>query len=308
MRLHAEEAVYQGIVSLALKERDGEELALGLRHLARVGIQVMNVEPIFAPLVAEGSLRLSDLVGVVGEGIVNTATVDIEVLAHEFRGDAGALNVPAGISDSPRGSPLQLLVVKLGLGEPENEVSLVSLILVCLNAVTHAYLKVLFLEIVENVILLKLRGVEIYVSACLVGVSLLEKGLYHSDKLGNAVGGRLNVLGTLDVKLVAVSKKCVCIVLCNLKDGLVLTLCALQHLVLARVAVAGEMSDVGNVHYSRHVVTDVTEIFLKHVLHCIGTEVADVCKMINRGAAGIHRYLACLSGNKFLSFSRCAVV
>ena len=84
-----------------------------------------------------------------------------------------------------------------------------------------------------------------------------------------------------------------------------LTLCALKHLILTCIAIAGKMANVGDVHNSGNLVTDVSKIFLKHVLHSIGTKVADVCKMIYGRTAGIHCYLALFSGNKLI-FSSCS--
>ena len=63
--------------------------------------------------------------------------------------------MPTGVAYAPRAVPLKLLIVKLGLGKPKNEVRLVSLVSVLLNALANANLKVFLLEVVEDVILLK---------------------------------------------------------------------------------------------------------------------------------------------------------
>ena len=82
--------------------------------------------------------------------------------------------MPAGVADSPRGIPFKLLVVKLGLGEPENKVCLVSLICVLLNALANAYLKIFLLEVIEHVIFIQLGCIKIAVSASLVCIALFE--------------------------------------------------------------------------------------------------------------------------------------
>ena len=64
--------------------------------------------------------------------------------------------MPAGITYTPRAIPLELLIVKFRLCEPEHEICLVSLIVVALNALADSNCEVIFLEVVENVILLKL--------------------------------------------------------------------------------------------------------------------------------------------------------
>ena len=52
----------------------------------------------------------------------------VKALAKVLHADAGALDVPSGISDTPRAVPFELLIVEFGFGEPKNKVSLVPLI------------------------------------------------------------------------------------------------------------------------------------------------------------------------------------
>ena len=102
------------------------------------------------------SFALCDLVCMVGECVIDTAAMDIKILAQMLHRDAGALDVPAGISHSPGAVPLKLLVVELGLCKPENEVCLVSFVIVLFNALANAVLQVLLFKIMENVIVFKL--------------------------------------------------------------------------------------------------------------------------------------------------------
>ena len=71
------------------------------------------MEPVVAPFVTEIRLTLSDLVCVVGERVVDTAAVDIEVFAVVFLAYASALNVPAGITQAPWAFPFKLLRIEL---------------------------------------------------------------------------------------------------------------------------------------------------------------------------------------------------
>ena len=256
----------------------------------------MNVEPMSAPFVAIGCLALSDLVGVVRERIVYATAMEIDILAKVLPCYARTFNVPAGIANAPGGIPFQLLVLKLGFGEPKNKVGLVALVGVLLYAVAYTNLKILLLEIVEYIILFKLGGIKIDISSRLVCVTLFKESFDHSDKLRYAVGSGLDDLRALDVELVAIGEERIGVVLGNLKNRFMLTLCALEHLVLTRVAVAGKVTDVGDVHYSGYVVSEIAEIFFKHVLHCIRTKIAYMGKMINSGAAGVHSNLALYSG------------
>ena len=63
------------------------------------------MEPVLAPGVAQVGFRLGDLVGVVGEGVVNAAAVDVQVLPQLPHGDGAALDVPAGVTQPPGGLP-----------------------------------------------------------------------------------------------------------------------------------------------------------------------------------------------------------
>ena len=71
------------------------------------------MHPVVAPFVSEIRLGLSDLVSVVGEGVVDTAAVDVEIIAEVLHGNTGALNVPAGVADTPGGVPLERLILEL---------------------------------------------------------------------------------------------------------------------------------------------------------------------------------------------------
>ena len=81
-----------------------------------------------------------------------------------------------------------------------------------------------------------------------------------------------------------------------------LTLCALEHLVVAGIAVACEVTDVSDVHNALDVKTCEAEILLENVLHNVASEVADMGKMVNGRAAGVHTYLAGFIWDKLLFF------
>ena len=134
MALQAEVPVGQGIVSLLFQQGDRQEFSLGLAHLAAGGVEVMHMEPVTAPGMAEIAFRLGNLIGMMREGIVHAAAVDVQIFAIIFHGNAGALNMPAGITHTPGRIPFQGLVLKLALGKPEDKVIFVALIGVLLYA------------------------------------------------------------------------------------------------------------------------------------------------------------------------------
>ena len=115
-----------------------------------------NMEPIITPFVSKVCLTLRYLVGMMRKRIVNTAAMNIKLSTKVLHTDARALNMPTGVSNAPRRIPLERLILKFGFGEPKHEVVLVTLVGILLNALTNAYGKVLLLEIVENIVSIKL--------------------------------------------------------------------------------------------------------------------------------------------------------
>ena len=131
------------------------------------------VHPPAAPLVAQIRLALGDLIGMVGEGVVDAAAVDVQEVRHGHRpllygrffcrlrqaehqaprrGRTRYYDMPAGVPHAPGGVPFQSLVLKFGLREPEDEVVFIPLVCVLLHALPNAYRKVLGIVIVENVV------------------------------------------------------------------------------------------------------------------------------------------------------------
>ena len=138
----------------------------------------------------------------------------------------------------------------------------------------------------------ELRGVEIDVSACLVSVAFFEERLDNLDKLINARGCRLYHLRAANVERLAILKEFFGVELRDLHNRLLLALCALEHLVLARVGIACQVTNVGDVHNTRNVIAVVAEVAVKDIFHNVGAQITDVRKVINRRAAGVHAHLA----------------
>ena len=308
MRLQAEETVNHGIKSLFGEQRNGQKFALGFAHLARVCVEVQNVNPIVAPLVTKICLGLCNLVGVVRECVIDTTAVNIKTLAKMLHADARALDVPSGVTDAPRAIPFELLVVELGLCKPKNKVCLVLFVAVGFNTVANTDCKVSFFKVVENVILLELGGIKVDVAACLVSKAFFEQGLDNLDKLINARGCGLYHLGTTNVERVAILKELFGVELRDFHNGLLFALCALEHLVLARVGITCQVTNVGDVHNAGNVVAAVTEVAVEDIFHNVGAQITDVRKVIHRRAAGVHAHLAGLVGNEFFFFSGCRVI
>ena len=288
MALQAEEAVGQRVIALLFQQRDREEFAAGFAHFSRSGVQVVDMHPEIAPFVAQIALRLGNFIGVVGEGVIYAAAVDVEVLAEVLHADAGALDVPTGVTHAPGGVPLQRLVLELALGEPEHEVVPVALVGVLLHALAHAHVEVVRVEVVEDVVLLELAGVEIHVAAGEIGVARVHQLLDDLYILVDAVGGGLHHVRRLDVQVRAIGKEGVRIELGDLHHALVLALGALEHLVLAGVGVRAQVADVRDVHHALDVIAQVAQVFFQHVLHDVAPQVADMRVVVHSRAAGVH--------------------
>ena len=261
------------------------------------------MHPPIAPLVAQVALALCDLVGVVGEGVVDAAAVDVQILAEVLHRDAGALDMPAGIADAPGRIPFQRLVLKLGFGEPEHKVVLVALVSVLFDALAHADVQILGVEVVEDIVALELGGVEVHVAAGKIGVAGVHQLGDDLDILVDAVGGGLDHIGGLDVELGAVVEEGVGVELGDLQHGLVLAAGALEHLVLALVGVGGQMAHVGDVHDALDVVAQEAQVLLQHVLHDVRAQVADMGIVVDRGATGVHLDDVGVVGDELLLFS-----
>ena len=81
-----------------------------------------------------------------------------------------------------------------------------------------------------------------------------------------------------------------------------LTLCALEHFVVACVAVTGEVAYVGDVHNTVDLIALEAESLLKDILHDVASQVADVGVVIYGRSAGVHIYLALNIGHEFFLF------
>ena len=264
---------------------------------------MLNVEPVTAPFVTEVCLALCNLVCVMREDIVNTAAMNIKVFAEIFHAYAAALNVPAGVTDAPRAVPFQLLLVKFGFRKPESEVALVFLVFVLGNIVADADHKVFRVVCVTGKLAVAcgLGCVKIHVSAGDISIALVYKRGNDADEFVNTARGRLNDFRLFDVQRVAIRKEGVRIELRDLHNRLMLALCALEHLVLARVRVARQVTDICYVHRARDVISRKAQVFFKHVLHHICAQISYMCIMINGRAAGIHFHLAAFVRHEFLN-------
>ena len=210
--------------------------------------------------------------------------------------------MPAGIAHAPRGVPFQSLILKFGFCEPEDEIVLVALVGVLFYALPDAHGQIFLVVVVEYIVARQLGRVKIHVAAGKIGIAGVQQPGDDLDIVGNEAGGGLHRIRPLDVQLAAVLEEGVRIVFGHLHHGFVFPMSALEHLVLALVGIRGEVTYVGDVHDAVDAVAGIPQELFQHVLHNVAAEVADVGKVIHRGAAGIHFHVAGGVGGEFSLF------
>ena len=209
--------------------------------------------------------------------------------------------MPAGIAHAPGRVPLKGLVFKLALGKPENKVILVPLVGVFLHPFPDAHSQVILVVVIENIVLFQLGGIKVHISPGYISKTLIQQAGNHVDKLRDAAGSRLDHIRALDIQLVAVRKEGIGIILCNLHHGLVLPLGAFEHLILAGIRIGSQVAHIGDIHDTLDRIPLITQGLLQHILHDVGSQVANVGKMVYRRAAGIHFYhIRRIGGEQFL--------
>ena len=160
---------------------------------------MLYMEPVIAPFVSEVALRLRDLIGVMWENIIHTATMDIHVLAKMLDTDAGTLNMPARITDTPWTIPFKCLIFKFGFCKPENKVCLILLIRILIDIIPYTDQRLEFCLCRENIVIIQFGCVKINISSCLICITLFQQSLDHFYKFRNAVRCRFHNVRCLDV-------------------------------------------------------------------------------------------------------------
>ena len=62
------------------------------------------------------------------------------------------------------------------------------------------------------------------------------------------------------------------------------------------------MADVGDIHNTLYIITQIAQGFFQHILHNIRPEVADVGVVVHRRATGVHFHLVRVIGYKQFFF------
>ena len=208
--------------------------------------------------------------------------------------------MPPWVTDAPRRIPLQGLVLKLALGEPQDKISLVTFIVIGLHALPDAHRQIILIVVVEDIVMIQLRGIKVDIASGKIGVACVHELADDLNILLDHAGGGLHYVGIFDIQLLAVCKKGVRVELGDLHHCLVFPLSSFQHLVLTSVRIGGQVSHICDIHNPGDLVAVPPKELLQHILHQIAAQVPDVGEMVNGRSAGIHAHLTWDMGDKIL--------
>ena len=266
------------------------------------------MKPVLTPLMSQIRLALRDLVGMMGEYIIHTPTVKIQILAQVLHTDTGTLNMPAWVPKPPWTLPFQLLVVKLGLGEPQHKITFVLLVSILLHILPHTH-KQLFLTLIgEDIILIQFGCVKINVPTALIGIFLFQQPSNDTDKIIDTVCSRLHHIRPFNIQFPAVIKKSIRVESGNLHNGLMLPFRPLEHLILTGIRIAGKMPHISDIHHTLYVISYIAKCFFQHILHNITSQIPNMRIVIYCRSTGVHCYFSILLRHKPLQPLRCRIV
>ena len=192
-------AVVERVEAAFHEERDGQEFATGLTHLAKLSLgravfklffacsaEEFSVHPEAAERNAVRAFALGDFVRVVNADMVRAAAVDIERWTVVLHGHGGAFDVPTRETNAPRAVPFHSALL-VGWAElPESKVSGVTLF-AHVDAATLA--EVFHVEAGKVRVARELEAVEVDAVRSAVGKALFFERLYQVNLFLDVVGG-----------------------------------------------------------------------------------------------------------------------
>ena len=263
----------------------GKEIAQRLGHLLIVNVQEAVMQPVVDKFAAVGSLRLGNLVFMVGKLQVLPTAVDVDGLAQVAVGHGGTLDVPARPALSPGRVPIGLPRFRR---LPEGEVQRVLLHIVHINAGPR--LELLNGLVGEFPVIDKLFGAVVHISVHRVGIPLVNQGLHQVNDLLDVLRGLGVNGGVPHPQAMGVFEVLVDVLFRNGLGGGPLLIGPLDDLVVY----------IGEILHKGHLVAPVLQVAPQHVKEDHGAGVAHVNIVVDRGAAAIHLNLSGGEGDKLL--------
>ncbi len=251
--------------------------------------EVFAVKPVVHEGLSGCSFALGDFVFVVGEDVVNTTRMDVEMWAKVFHAHGGAFDVPAGSTLAPWAWPTDIAVIFVP-AFPEGEVGcLFFIVFVGLDADTSD----LFFDfdVGEFAVLREFANREVDAAVVsLVGESFVKEFLDEFDHFVDVLGGGRIVFGRLDAKGFKVLKECLFVFAGKLFEW---DACG------PRVT-DGFIIHIGEVHNLGDVIAAVLKRPAQDIFERIGAEVTDVGIVVDGRATSIHTDIGWIDRFEFL--------
>ena len=289
---HGAEGFRQELMIAGEELLQGDEVIIALAHLLAGDSNHVIVHPVMDGLVPERRAGLRYLRLVVGEDEVQSAAMDVELLAEVLGAHRRALHVPPGESFGPWAGPMHDM---LGAGFlPEGEVIAVLLLglsiqLACLG---DDIVEVAAGELAIRKILGVLLHVHIDGAVGDIGIAAVEYLLHKSNLLDDMSRGvRFDRRGQ-DVERRHVAMVAVGVILDDLHRLQLLQPGFLSYLVLAFVGVVLEVTHIGDVTHVAHLVAEVHQIPVEYVERDCRAGVSQMGVTVHGRTADIHAYVS----------------
>ena len=134
-----------------------------------------------------------------------------------------------------------------------------------------------------------------------VGVAVGLQLLYQLYHVLDVIGGLAYRTGTGDVEMLLIAEERIGVEAGDVPDAFSGFLSPLADLVLAVVAVSGEVTDIGDVHDVVNLITSMFKCPVEQILEDICSQVSDVGIIIDCRSAAVHGDLSWFDRDKFLN-------
>ncbi len=209
--------------------------------------------------------------------------------------------MPTGEADPPRTHPAHYVVCEPACRlEPQCEVRGTTFfgILVYLVACSgNLFVKRLSGELC---IVWERGHVEVDCLTGLIGVTALHELLNQCNHFRHVLSCPALHGRSLDIEGLKVSEEYLFVVARDVPDALARFVCLKLHLVIAGIFVRGQVPHVGNIHNHWHFIPEVLKCSSEDVRKYVGTQVADVCVVVDCRPARVHPH--------FLRIERCELL
>ena len=295
--MHPQHEETDGFTVVVLQHvANGEEIAQRLGHLLVVDVEKAVVQPVIDKRLTGGPFALRDLVFMMRELQIESAAVDVEMLAQQRATHGRALNVPARTTCAER--RLVLGVRRLfRLGRlPEDEIQRIQLAIVDRHTLTCAQLvKRLTREL--SVAFKLAHGVVHVTVGCPIGQTLVLQFANEVEHLPNVLCGTRLVRRRLDTQRSDVFMHGAGHLVGQLPNGDASLDRTTNDLVV----------DVGDVPNVSHPIARHLQPTLDHIEGHHHARMTDMAEVVNGHAADVHADLPGRQGHKRLDLTRQAV-